>query len=129
MLAHYFGFEEDPFGATPDPRYLYASRTHREALASLHYAYSSNRGFTAMIAPPGMGKTALLFGFLQQIRESARTAFLFNSQCGSADLLRNILTEIGLTPHESMGKMLQQLNEELVQTAHSGRHLDRKSVV
>lgn len=122
MLAHYFGFEEDPFGATPDPRYLYASRTHREALASLHYAFYCNRGFTALIAPPGMGKTTLLFGFLQQIRESARTAFLFNSQCSSTDLLRNILTEIGLTPRESMGKMLEQLNDELVQTAHSGRH-------
>ena len=122
MLAHYFGFEENPFGATPDPRYLYASRTHREALASLHYAYSSNRGFTAMIAPPGMGKTTLLFEFLQQIRNSARTAFIFNSQCDSADLVGNILTEIGLTPHESAGKMLQQLNNELVQTARSGRN-------
>ena len=122
MLAHYFGFEENPFGDTPDPRYLFASRTHREALASLHYAYYSNRGFTAMIAPPGMGKTTLLFEFLQQIRTSARTAFIFNSQCDSADLVGNILTEIGLTPHESAGKMLQQLNNELVQTAHIGRN-------
>jgi general secretion pathway protein A len=121
MLARYFGFVEDPFGATPDPRYLYSSRTHREALASLHYAFYSNRGFTALIAPPGMGKTTLLFEFLRHVRETARTAFLFNSQCDPTDLLRNILTEVGLTPQDSLGSMLQQLNSELVETARSGR--------
>jgi general secretion pathway protein A len=61
MLLQYFGFQEEPFGATPDPRYLYPSETHREAMASLKYGFLSNRGFTAMIAPPGMGKTTLLF--------------------------------------------------------------------
>ena len=56
MLMEYFGFREDPFGMTPDSRCLYPSPTHREALASLKYGFLSNRGFTAMIAPPGMGK-------------------------------------------------------------------------
>jgi len=121
MLAHYFGFEEDPFGATPDPRYLYSSRTHREALASLQYAFYSNRGFTALIAPPGMGKTTLLFEFLRDIRDKARTAFLFNSQMDPTDLLRNLLREIGATPRERLGQILEQLNDELLQTARSGR--------
>jgi type II secretory pathway predicted ATPase ExeA len=122
MLAEYFGFREDPFGATPDPRYLYSSRTHREALASLQYAFHSNRGFTALIAPPGMGKTTLLFEFLQRVRDMARTAFLFNSLCDPPDLLRTILTEIDVAPQDSLGSMLQQLNRELVQTARTGRH-------
>ena len=69
-------FDEDPFGTTPDPRWLYRSPTHREALASLMYGYYSNRGFTAIIAPPGLGKTTLLFRFLEDIRTSARTVFL-----------------------------------------------------
>lgn len=120
MLARYFGFVEDPFGATPDPRYLYSSRTHREALASLHYAFYSNRGFTALIAPPGMGKTTLLFEFMHHIRNAARTAFLFNSQCDPADLLRDILSEVGVAPQDGTGRMLQQLNAELVETARSG---------
>jgi hypothetical protein len=52
MLLRYFGFRGDPFGATPDPRFLYRSHTHREALACLQYGFYNNRGFTALIAPP-----------------------------------------------------------------------------
>ena len=61
MLLQYFGFKVDPFGVNPDPRCLYLSHTHRQALESLEFGFSSNRGFTAMIAPPGTGKTTLLF--------------------------------------------------------------------
>ncbi len=121
MLAHYFGFAEDPFGATPDPRYLYSSLTHREALASLHYAFYSNRGFTALIARPGMGKTTLLFEFLRHIRETARSAFLFNCQTDPTDLLRSLLREIGVAPQESLGQILEQLHKELVETARAGK--------
>ena len=121
MLAHYFGFAEDPFGATPDPRFLYSSRTHREALASLQYAFCSNRGFTALIAPPGMGKTTLLFEFLDRVRDTARTVFLFHSQCDASDLLREILHDIGVAPAGTVAEMLQQLNAELMATARTGK--------
>lgn len=122
MLARYFGFDENPFGATPDPRFLYASRTHAEALASLRYAYSSNRGFTAMIAPPGMGKTTLLFEFLNRIRGTARSALIFNSLLGPLELLKAVVRETGLAPRESLGQLLEQLNAEVIQTARSGQH-------
>ena len=122
MLARYFGFNEDPFGATPDPHFLYSSRTHREALASLHLAFYSNRGFTALIAPPGMGKTTLLFEFLDRVRTTVRTAFLFNSLGEAPDILREILRDLGLVPKDGLAEMLQQLNQELVQTALGGRH-------
>lgn len=121
MFSRYFGFEENPFAATPDPRYLYSSATHREALASLHYAFLSNRGFTALIAPPGLGKTTLLLEFLRRIQATARTAFLFNSQYDSLDLLKSVLREVGVTPKESLGDILDQLNQELVETARRQR--------
>jgi general secretion pathway protein A len=121
MLTRYFGLQENPFGVTPDPRFLYSSRTHREALASLHYAFYSNRGFTALIAPPGMGKTTLLFDFLDHIRNTARTAFLFNSQCEPTDLIREILHDVGSTAGYTLADMLHQLNAELLETARSGR--------
>ena len=56
MFLRYFGFDEDPFGATPDPRCLYNSPTHQEALASLMYGFHSNRGFTALNCTSRIGK-------------------------------------------------------------------------
>ncbi|MGA8670800.1 MAG: AAA family ATPase, partial [Terracidiphilus sp.] len=60
----YFGFNKDPFESTPAPRCLFKSPTHQEAPASLMCHFFSNRGFTALIAPPGLGKTTLLSRFL-----------------------------------------------------------------
>ena len=123
MLVQYFGFKQEPFGASPDPRCLYFSHTHREALASLDYGYLSNRGFTAMIAPPGMGKTTLLFRFLETIRESARVAFLFDidSHCEPQDLVAYILRDVGIVPEQSSSAMHQQLTEALAAENRAGK--------
>src|SRR5215467_8445553 len=94
MFLEYFRLREQPFGVTPDPRFLFPSAGHREALASLLYGIETNLGFGALIAQPGMGKTTLLFHILEQYRDSARTAFIFNTQCNSYDLLRSLLSEL-----------------------------------
>jgi len=57
MFLDFYGLREQPFGVTPDPGYLYLSRTHREALAALLYGIKADRGFMALIAESGMGKT------------------------------------------------------------------------
>lgn len=98
MFLEYFRLLEQPFGVTPDPRYLFASAGHREALASLVYGIESNLGFGTLIAQPGMGKTTLLFHIMEQYRQSARTAFIFNTQCDSSDLLRSLLSELDDQP-------------------------------
>ncbi len=121
MLLRYFGFQEDPFGATPDPRFLYHSHTHREALASLQYGFYSNRGFTALIAPPGMGKTTLLFRFLDDIRKSARSVFLFETQCEPRGLIGYILRDLAVTPSQDIAEMHQQLNDVLLAEARAGK--------
>lgn len=123
MLSPYFGFKEEPFGATPDPRWLYRSNTHREALASLRYAFFSNRGFTALIAPPGMGKTTLLNQFLQDIRRSARSVFVFDTQCDAVGLLRYILRDLGVAPANTGDEMHEQLKEVLVKESRAGRRV------
>ena len=69
MVLDYYKLREQPFGVTPDSRYLFLSATHREALASLLYGIEAGRGFLALIATPGMGKTTLLFHALNQLRE------------------------------------------------------------
>jgi type II secretory pathway predicted ATPase ExeA len=123
MLSQYFGFQEDPFGSTPDPRYLYPSETHREAMASLKYGFFSNRGFTAMIAPPGMGKTTLLFRFLEDIRETSRSIFLFDIDpgCEPREFVGYILRDLGITPGKGSAEMHQQLSEALVRETRAGR--------
>ena len=123
MLLNYFGFQEDPFGPTPDPRYLYSSHTHREALASIEYGFKSNRGFTAMIAPPGMGKTTLLFRFLEEVRESACSVFLFDidADCEPREFVGHILRELSITPGRSSSEMHEQLSTALIKETRAGR--------
>ncbi len=123
MLLQYFGFRRDPFGTAPDPGCLYLSHTHREAVASLEYGFLSNRGFTAMIAPPGMGKTTILFRFLEKFGELARTAFLFDvdSQCEPCEFVGKILRDIGITPAQSSYEMREQLTEALIRENRAGR--------
>src|SRR5437773_6213084 len=86
-LLSYYGLKEQPFGVTPDPRYLYSTPSHCEALAALIYGIEAGRGFMTIIAQPGMGKTTLLFRLLEQYRPSARRAFLFQTQCDSREFL------------------------------------------
>lgn len=123
MLLQYFGFQEQPFGATPDPRCLYPSHTHQEALASIKYGFQSNRGFTAMIAPPGMGKTTLLRRFLEDVRETTCSVFLFDidAECEPREFVGYILREIGITPAKSSSEMHGQLSEALVTKTRAGQ--------
>lgn len=121
MFQQYFGLREQPFGVTPDPRYLYMGPGHREALASLYYGIEANRGFLALIAKPGMGKTTLLFHVLEKFSQSARTAFVFQTQCNSREFLRFLLAELGLESESNdFVRMHEQFNRLLVQEARAG---------
>src|SRR3984885_3476167 len=121
MLLKFFGLREHPFGVTPDPRYLYLSPGPREALASLFYGIESERGFLALIAPPGMGKTTLLFHLLEKFRTTARTAFLFQTQCTSREFMRFLLAELGYeTKDHDFVRMHEEFNKHLLQEARAG---------
>ncbi len=122
MFQSFFGLREQPFGVTPDPRYLYLGPGHREALASLIYGLEANRGFLALIAKPGMGKTTLLFHLLERFHDTARTAFVFQTQCNSREFMRFLLSELGLESQETdFVRMHEQFNRCLVQEARAGR--------
>jgi general secretion pathway protein A len=122
MLLH-FGFQEDPFRVNPDARYMFPSKTHLEALAALESGFYGNRGFIAMIAPPGMGKTTLLYRFLEDTRQTARSIFLFDidADCEPRDFVAYILRDFGITPAKSSSEMHQQLGDALVQETEAGR--------
>jgi len=122
MFLEFYGFREQPFGVTPDPRFLYLSPAHREALASLYYGIESGRGFLALIAKPGMGKTTLLFHLLEKFRHNARTAFLFQTQCNSREFMRFLLAELGIESHDQdFVRMHEEFNKMLLQEARAGR--------
>lgn len=121
MFLEFYKMREQPFGITPDPRFLYLSRTHCEALASLFYGIETRRGFTALIAKPGMGKTTLLFQLLERLRKSSCAAFLFQTQCNSRELFRYLLAEMGLEHgDEDLVTMHQKLNQALIRVRDAG---------
>jgi len=121
-VLNFFGLREQPFGVSPDPSFLYLSPTHREALASLFYGIETGRGFLALIARPGMGKTTLLFHLLEQFRGSARTAFLFQTQCTSREFMQFLVGELGFEMNEQdFVRMHDEFNRQLVREARAGK--------
>jgi general secretion pathway protein A len=122
MFASFYQLQEQPFGVNPDPRYLYLSKTHREVFSSLLYRIQTDCGFLAMIAQPGMGKTTLLFHLLNQLQATARTAFVFQTQCNSNDFMRYLLSEFGCSANTTDPvRMFQELKTILVAEANAGR--------
>jgi type II secretory pathway predicted ATPase ExeA len=96
LFLDYYGLIEQPFGVTPDLRFLYLGSKHRQALDVLSYGTELNRGFMTLIARPGMGKTSVLFQFLEGLREKARTVFLFQTDGDSTELMRYLLADLGI---------------------------------
>ena len=122
MILEHYGLIEQPFGVTPDPRFLHLGPKHREAVASLLYGTESNRGFLALIAQPGMGKTSLLFQYLEYLRNRTRTAYIFHTDCDSRDFLRYLLTDLGVdTSGKDIAAMHEALNQILLEEMRAGR--------
>lgn len=124
QLAGHFGLRENAFGVTPDPRFLFLSQTHQEALTSLVNGIDCDFGFQVLVAQPGMGKTTLLFNFLERFRTTARTAFLFQPQPDPCELLQSVLLELGTNSEEtSLGKLSEQLNQVLTRASRERRRV------
>lgn len=124
MFLNFYGLREQPFGVTPDPRFLYLGQTHREVLSSLVYGIESDRGFLGLIAGPGMGKTTLLFQLLNRFRNVAKTAFIFQTQCNSRELLRHILNDFGVQTadiRDDTVMLHQAFNDLLTREVRAGR--------
>jgi general secretion pathway protein A len=124
MVLDYFKLREQPFGVTPDTRYLFLSSTHREALGSILYGVDEGCGFLALIASPGLGKTTLLFHALHQLREKALTVFVFQTVCTSIDLLRALLATLGV--QDAQGSLIQlqsKLQDVLLAQARLGKRV------
>jgi type II secretory pathway predicted ATPase ExeA/LysM repeat protein len=122
MFLDFYQMHDEPFGVTPDPRFLYLGDSHREALASLYCGIKAARGFLVLIAPPGMGKTTLIFQLIQKLRPDTRTVFLFQTQCNSRELIQFLLNDLGVDVQgmETVA-MHNKLNQILLQEKVAGR--------
>ena len=124
MLLNHFNLRDQPFGVTPDPRYFFPVKTHREALSGLIYGIESGMGFIALTAEPGMGKTTLLRMALDRFRSTARTVFLFQVITDPTELFRAILIDLGEDdPPGTLIDLEMRLNEILLKDSESGRRL------
>jgi N-acetylmuramoyl-L-alanine amidase/type II secretory pathway predicted ATPase ExeA len=122
MFLDFYNLRQQPFGVTPDPAYLYPSQTHCEALDALTDGILNGRGFLALVAEPGMGKTTLLYQVLEGLRDKARAAYLFQTQCNSREFFQYLLSELGVDS-TGMGlvAMHNKLNEMLFAEMLTGR--------
>ena len=128
MYAPFFGLQHPPFSIAPDPRYLFMSERHREALAHLLYGLDAGGGFVLLTGEVGAGKTTVCRCFLEQIPENCNVAYIFNPKLTVGELLRSICDEFGV-PHkpavpglETVKDCIDPLNASLLAAHASGRN-------
>lgn len=123
MYTKYFGFNEKPFTLTPNPRFIYLSKNHKEAFAHLLYGINNHYGFIELIGEVGTGKTTVLRTLLGQLRdEHYRSALIFNPCLTGIELLRSINHEFGIECNsEFANELLAELNRFLLQENSKGR--------
>jgi general secretion pathway protein A len=106
MYTKYYGFSEKPFNVTPDPRFLYMSNGHREALASLTYGIQERRGFMVLVGEVGTGKPLLINSLCERLDAKVSIASLTNTDISFAEMLHHILVEFDLaTVDEQPGRV------------------------
>jgi general secretion pathway protein A len=129
MYRYFYGINDFPFGACPDPRFLYKMPHVQEALACLQYGIASRKGFVVMTGEVGTGKTTLLKSVLSSFTDRrVSTAFVFNPRLDTLDFLEFVLADFGIpaSPRGRQGMpqtksgMLMQLNRWLIDRFRNG---------
>lgn len=124
MYKEHFGFRELPFSITPDPRYLFLSEQHREALAHLLFGIKSDGGFVLLTGEVGTGKTTVCRCLLEQIPENTDIAFILNPKMTSEELLAAVCDELRISYPEgnsSIKVFVDRINEYLLNAHARGR--------
>ncbi len=124
MYNAYFGFKESPFSIAPDPRYLFMTDQHREALAHLIYGLNSEGGCILLTGEVGTGKTTVCRCLLEQVPEQSNIALVFNPKVTAVELLETICDELGIDYPEngnSVKTYIDRINTFLLQANAAGQ--------
>ncbi|MDX8411717.1 MAG: AAA family ATPase [Mariprofundaceae bacterium] len=125
MYKDYFGLSEAPFSIAPDPRYLYMSERHREALAHLIYGVGDEGGFIVLTGEVGTGKTTVCRCLLEQLPEHTEVALILNPKLTVRELLASICDELRIAypkTTKSIKLFVDRLNTHLLDAHANGRH-------
>lgn len=123
MYQQFFGFKEAPFSIAPDPRYLYMSERHREALAHLVYGIRSEGGFVLLTGEVGTGKTTVCRCLLEQVPEKTEIALVLNPKLTTVELLATLCDELRIPCPEGNGSIkvfVDRINARLLENFASG---------
>ncbi|MBN1478053.1 AAA family ATPase [Candidatus Sumerlaeota bacterium] len=121
MYKAFFGLEESPFNLTPDPRFLFLSQRHREAIAALMYGINDRKGFICLTGEVGSGKTTICRALMNELTSSTRLALILNPSLSELELLQAINGEFGLAHEaESKKELLDTLNRFLLEQRQQG---------
>src|SRR6202789_146504 len=127
MYTSFFGLAEKPFAITPDPRYLYLSERHAEALAHLLYGINEAGGFIQLTGEVGTGKTTVVRTLLSRVPHHADVAVILNPRVTPVEFLLTICEELGLeiadADRDSVKQMVDALNRRLLQAHAEGRRI------
>ncbi|NML45981.1 AAA family ATPase [Ramlibacter sp. G-1-2-2] len=128
MYAAYFGLKQEPFSIAPDPRLLFMSGQHREALAHLLYGVQGGGGFVLLTGEIGTGKTTVCRSFLEQVPPHVNLAYIFNPKLTVLELLETVCHEFGIDVPRAEGRaatvkdFLDPLNDFLLRAHAAGRN-------
>ena len=116
LYEQHFGFLDLPFNVTPNPRFSYDNPAYREAFATLRYGIEARKGFIVVTGEVGTGKTTLLKAVMQSLESTVHSAFIFNPKLNFNQLLRSILTDLGI-PESSRNRctLIAKLNDYLIE--------------
>jgi general secretion pathway protein A len=127
MYLRFFGLNEKPFAITPDPRYLYLSERHAEALAHLLYGINESGGFIQLTGEVGTGKTTVVRTLLSRVPHHADVAVILNPRVTPVEFLLTICEELGLgiadSDRDSVKQMVDALNRRLLAAHAEGRRI------
>lgn len=123
MYESFFGLDEPPFRLTPDPRYLFLSKRHRDALGHLSFGLRDGAGFVAITGEIGAGKTTLLRSVLREADENVRYAYVMNPVLNGVEILQEINHELGINEEGGRRELLAELNRHLLEQKQQGRQV------